>query len=80
MLAYNCLDSEELMRPESQVPREADRVDPELDGVLIPIDMNMGRLVGLMAMEVRALRTITVTFRYVHVCYNYCECARDSRW
>src|SRR5438067_12872253 len=56
MLNHQFLKPPQLLGWEAEVPRQADRLQPELGRQIVPIDMNMRRLIGFMAVEVKAVR------------------------
>src|SRR5207302_8250744 len=56
MLNHQFLKPPQLFGREAEVPRQADRLQPELGRPLVSIDMDMRRLIGFMAVEVEAVR------------------------
>jgi hypothetical protein len=55
MLNHKFLKPPQLLGRETKVPRQADRLQLELGRKIIPIDMDMRRLIGFMAVEVEAI-------------------------
>ena len=55
------LNTSEFCRSESEVQCERNRVQPELRRVVITVDVDVGRFVWFMAMEVRTVQTATDT-------------------
>src|SRR5262249_37836799 len=56
MLNHQLLDPPQLLGRETKVPRESDRLQPELCRQVVPINMDMRRLMGFVAIEVEAIR------------------------
>src|SRR5438876_325572 len=56
MLHHPLLKPPQLFGREAEVPCEADRLQPELGRQIVPIDMDMRRLLGFMVVEVKAVR------------------------
>lgn len=56
MLLNQTLDLRQLSARKAEVARESDGRDPELRGAIVPVHVNVRRLVGLMAIEVYAVR------------------------
>src|SRR5438105_6379615 len=56
MLNHQFLKPSQFLGWEAEVPRQADRLQPELGRRIVPIDMDMRRLIGFMAVEVEAVR------------------------
>jgi len=55
MLNYEFLKAPQLLGREAEVPREADRLQPEFGRQVVPINVDMRRLIGFMAIEVAAV-------------------------
>src|SRR6266540_606870 len=56
MLSDQFLKPPQLLGCEAEVPCEADRLQPELRRQIVPVNMDMRRLIGFMAVEVEAVR------------------------
>src|SRR5438105_8852981 len=52
MLNYQFLKPPQLLGREAEVPCEADRLQPELGRQVVPVNMDMRRLIGFMAIDV----------------------------
>ena len=56
MLLDQALKPPNLNRPEAAAALESDRIEPELGGVLVTLDVNVRRLLRIAGVEVKALR------------------------
>ena len=57
MLAHNLLDFTQFIGTESEIAGESDRLQPELSGQVVSVNMDMRRLMDqIMAVEVESIR------------------------
>ena len=64
MLNDQFLKPPQLLGREAEVPCEADRLQPELGRQIVPVNMDMRRLIGFMAIEVEAVRAASQDGRH----------------
>ena len=55
MLGHYSLDLAELMGPETEIPGESNRLNPELCGEALPVHVNMRWLIRLMTVKVEPI-------------------------
>jgi hypothetical protein len=56
IVLYNSLNRSQLMRAKAEIPRQADRTQPELGAPIVTIHVNVCGFVGLVAVEVESVR------------------------
>jgi hypothetical protein len=64
MLNRQFLKPPQLLGREAEVPRETDRPQPELSRQIVPIDMDVRRLIRFMAVEIEAVRAASQDGRH----------------
>ena len=57
MLVHNSLSPPQLMRPEAEIPHKAQRIEPELRGLIFAVDVNVWWFIRLVAVEVKRVWT-----------------------
>jgi N-acetylglucosamine-6-phosphate deacetylase len=64
MLNRQFLKPPQLLGREAEVPRETDRLQTELSRQIVPIDMDVRRLIRFMAVEIEAVRAASQDGRH----------------
>jgi hypothetical protein len=64
MLNHQFLKPSQLLRREAEVPRQGNRLQPELGRQIVSIDMDMRRLIWFMAIEVQPVRAASQDGRH----------------
>jgi hypothetical protein len=64
MLNYQFLKPPQLFGRETEVPCKADWLQPELGRQIIPVNMDMRRLIGFVTVEVEAVRAASQDDRH----------------